>query len=373
MKILFACGGTGGHINPAIAVANYIKSKDPKAQILFAGNPNGMEARLVPQAGFSFVPIEIMGLQRKINMRNIRYNVKSLLCLMTANKKAKKIIKEFSPDIVMGTGGYVSAPILYTAHKLGVKTVAHEQNAYPGIANKMSFKFVDSILLAVEEVKKYLPEGKKYTVTGNPIRQEIIFADREKARAELGVSDKICLLTFGGSLGAAKINEAVTDIISWHKNRNDIYHIHATGKGGAESFPNLLLKRGINHTEISHLDIRDYINNMADCLAASDLVICRSGAITLSELQAAGKASMLIPSPNVAENHQYHNAKILKDHGAAVLIEEKDLKENLIISEIEKLIENPKLLEKLGENAAKMAVLDSNERIYSEILKILSR
>ncbi len=373
MKILFACGGTGGHINPAIAVASYIKSQHPKAEILFAGNPKGMEANLVPRAGFDFVPIEIMGLQRKINLRNIKYNAKSLVCLMKSGSRARKILRDFKPDIVMGTGGYVSAPILHTAHKMGIKTIAHEQNAYPGIANKYSFKFVDMILLAVEEAAKFIPNNRPYIVTGNPIRQEILEADRHKARESLGIGQRKCLLTFGGSLGAARINEAVADIISWHENRQDIYHIHATGKLAAESFPQLLKDRGIKYQEINHLSIKDYIHNMADCLAAADIVVARSGAITLSELQGSGKASILIPSPNVAENHQYHNAMVMVNKEAALLIEEKNLNKKVIIQSLSSLVEDSDLIKKISQNAKAMAINDTSAIIYAEIVKLLDQ
>ena len=370
MKILFACGGTGGHINPAIAVANYIKSIYPDVKILFAGNPNGMESRLVPKAGFDFAPIEIMGFERYICMRNIKHNIKAVKCLFTCRKKARKIIGDFNPDVVVGTGGYVSAPMLKTAHDMGIKTVAHEQNAYPGVANKLNFKFADKILLAVEEAKKYLPDGRKYIITGNPVREEIIMADREKAREKLGIGDRKCILTFGGSLGAGKINEAVADIIKWHSGREDIYHIHATGKRGYDGFFKLLDEKKVNYKN-GHTEIREYINDMADCMAAADVVISRSGAISLSEIQAAGKASILIPSPNVAENHQYHNAKVMADKNAACLLEEKDLNTESIIKIVDELIENDSMRKVIGRNAASMAFLDSNKRISENILELI--
>lgn len=373
MRILFACGGTGGHINPAIAVANYIKERYPEAKILFVGNPRGMEARLVPQAGFDIETVDIMGFERKICFRNVKHNIKAVKCLLTCKKKSKKIIKNFNPDVVVGTGGYVSGPILYCAHQLGYKTVAHEQNAYPGVSNKLNFKFADKILLAVEDAKKYLPEGKNYIVTGNPVREEIIMADRKLAREKLKIGDRKCILTFGGSLGANKINEAVADIMQWHQNRDDVYHIHATGKKGYEDFYEMLTQRKVDANKCSHIEIREYIDDMADCIAACDLIICRSGALTLSEIQAAGKASILIPSPNVAENHQYHNAKVLADNDAAVLIEEKDLSKQVICDAVSKLINDDNYRKKLSVNAAKMAFLDANKRISDNILSLIKQ
>ncbi|MEG1621172.1 MAG: undecaprenyldiphospho-muramoylpentapeptide beta-N-acetylglucosaminyltransferase [Oscillospiraceae bacterium] len=373
MKILFACGGTGGHINPAISVANYIKERNPDVNILFVGNPRGMEARLVPQAKFKFETVDIMGFERKICFRNFKHNLKAAKCLLTCNKRAKEIITKFNPDVVVGTGGYVSGPILLTANKLGYKTVAHEQNAYPGVSNKLNFKFADKILLAVEDAKKYLPDGKDYIVTGNPVREEIIMANRQMAKEKLKIGNRKCILTFGGSLGANKINEAVADIMQWHQKREDVYHIHATGKRGFDDFYELLKARNVDPEKINHIEIREYIDDMADCLAAADLVISRSGALSLSEIQAAGKASILIPSPNVAENHQYHNAKVMADKNAAYLIEEKNLNKETICEAIEKLILDDKLRNGIAKNAAEMAYLDANKRISDNILDLIKK
>ena len=196
MRILFACGGTGGHINPAIAVASYIRERHPEAVIQFAGSPKGMEAKLVTKAGFDFAPIIIKGFQRKLNWRNIKYNVSSVFYLTTASMRAEKLIKNFAPDIVVGTGGYVSGPILRKAAKMGIKTLSHESNAFPGVTTKLLARYVDKILLAVPEAKKYLPDSCQYAVTGNPVRESIIFADREKARAKFNLNENdICILS----------------------------------------------------------------------------------------------------------------------------------------------------------------------------------
>ncbi|MBQ2794623.1 MAG: glycosyltransferase, partial [Oscillospiraceae bacterium] len=207
MKILFACGGTAGHINPAIAVANYMKEKDPETKVLFAGNPNGMESRIVPNAGYDFAPIKVLGIQRRINMRNIKNNIKAVWYLMNSSSRAKEIIEGFKPDIVIGTGGYVSGPVVRKAALLGYKTIAMESNAFPGMTTKLLAKHVDKILLDVEESKKFLPEGKEYIVTGNPVRQEIFTADRKTAREFYNIGERICILSFGGSLGAQRLNE----------------------------------------------------------------------------------------------------------------------------------------------------------------------
>lgn len=370
MKILFACGGTAGHINPALAVAGYIKKRKPDCSILFAGNPKGMEATLVPKAGYAFAPIVITGFQRKLNFKNIKYNVRTLYYLMRSGKRAKDIIESFQPDVVVGTGGYVSGPILMKAAKLGYKTVTHEQNAFPGITTKALCKYVDKVLLAVPEAKKHLKDGPEYTVVGNPIREDIIFADREKARQKFGVGERVCLVSFGGSLGARVLNEAVVDVIEWHHKKDQVHHIHATGKHDVTYVKQLLEQKHLDVQQNPHIDVREYIDDMADCLAAADIVISRAGAITLSELQATGNASILIPSPNVSENHQYHNAMVLASHGAAVVIEEKNLTGKLLCETLDRLISDREHLKQIGKNAQAMAIIDSTEKIYHEILEL---
>ncbi len=372
MKILFACGGTAGHINPAIATANYMREKDPTVEVLFAGNPKGMEARIVANAGYNFAPIRVLGIQRRLSFRNIKNNAKALWFLAKSSSRAKEIINEFKPDIVIGTGGYVSGPVVRKAALMGCKTIAMESNAFPGVTTKLLAKYVDKILLDVEESKKYLPEGKNYIVTGNPVRQEIFTANREEAREFYGVGDRICILSFGGSLGAQRLNEAVAELMAWHLGENkNFVHIHGSGSYyGPSYYADMLKEKGIVAAEHKNLIIREYINDMPRCLAAADLVISRCGAITLAELKAAGRASVLIPSPNVAENHQYHNAMVLASHNAGVVIEEKDLTGETLCNAVRELTENPEKLKALSENAKALAITDANERIRKEIISL---
>ncbi|MCL2857222.1 MAG: undecaprenyldiphospho-muramoylpentapeptide beta-N-acetylglucosaminyltransferase [Oscillospiraceae bacterium] len=373
MKILFACGGTAGHINPALAVAGLVRERWPGASILFAGNPSGMEATLVPKAGYDFAPIEVLGFQRKLNLRNIRNNLAAAGYLLTATGKAKKIIREFAPDICMGTGGYVSGPVVRTAAKMKIPTLTHESNAFPGVTTRLLCKYVDKVLLGVPQAERYLQAEGKIATTGNPVREEILAAKREESRRKLGIgTDKICLLSFGGSLGAQRLNEAIADVVAWHEDRRDIYHIHGTGQYGVELFTQLLWERGVNPESSANLDWREYIDDMPACLAAADLVICRAGALSISELQAAGRASVLIPSPNVAGNHQYHNARPLAEKNAAILIEEKDLTGEGLVNIIADLAADPGELRNIGRNAAKMAITDAGRRILNEIEQLLT-
>lgn len=366
MRIVFAAGGTGGHINPALAVAGTVREKHPDAEILFIGTANKMEARLVPAAGYDFKTIEISGFQRKLTVENIKKNIKTLSCLYKSSQQAKKILKEFNPDVVVGFGGYVSGPVLRTAAKLGFKTAIHEQNAFPGVTNKALAKLVDRVMLTVPAAEKYLQPKNPVTVTGLPVRSEMVRADREISRAELGLDNRPMVLSMGGSLGADAINKAMVEVIANRLEKHDCTYIHAMGQYGLW-VPKALQDKGIDFEKDKDIVIREYIDDMYRCMAAADLVICRAGASSLSELEAMGKPSILIPSPNVAENHQYHNAMALVNEGAAVLIEEKDLTGERLTAEVDALLANSERLKKIGENAKRIAILDANERIYNVI------
>lgn len=370
MHILFAGGGTAGHINPALAIAGHIRKKHPDAHISYIGTPDKLEAKLVPEKGYNFRTISVAGFQRKISLENIVKNISAATKAVTSSIAVKKILKELQPDVVVGTGGYVSGPVLRQAAKMGIKTAIHEQNAYPGVTTKMLASNADAVMLAMPEAEKYLKLNKKPYITGNPVRSELLNITREQAREKLGIAnDEILLLSFGGSLGAMRVNQAVAEVIKWHNNTNKFYHIHATGKNGynefIENFKDLNLS--------DRIDIREYINDMDVCMAAADLIICRAGAITLSELLACGKPSILIPSPYVAENHQYHNAMTLKNIGAAEIIEEKDLNGEKLISVLSELVENKSKLMQMSQAARNGAIVDANERIYEIIMNLYKK
>lgn len=369
MRILFAGGGTAGHINPALAIAGTVRRHQPDAEILYVGAKGGMECLLVPEAGYSMKQISISGFQRKLTLKNIAKNVRTVGLLLTSSAQSKKIIQEFKPDICVGTGGYVSGPVLRMASKMGIPTIIHEQNAFPGVTTKMLAEHAQRVMLAVEDAKKYLPEICKFAVTGNPVRPEILSANRETSRRKLKLDNRPVILSFGGSLGARKINESVADLIAWSTKDDRYQHIHAFGQYG-KWFPDLLKEKGVDLKAHPNLDIREYIRNMPTCLAAADLVICRAGAITLSEIQAQGKASVLIPSPNVAENHQYHNAMAMVNRRAASILEEKELSGDTLIAKVQEIVSDPDILAEYQRNASNMAITDANERIYSIICEI---
>lgn len=369
MHILFAGGGTAGHINPALAVAGYIKDKHPDAKISYIGTAKKLEATLVPRYGYDFYTIDVVGFQRKPTPKNLIKNVSAVYKAVNSSIRVKKILKTLKPDVVVGTGGYVSGPVVRQAQKMGIKTVIHEQNAYPGITTKMLSKNADKVLIAYKEAEKFLQVKNKCIVTGNPVREKLISANKNKAREILKLDNRPLILSFGGSLGARPINEAVAGFIHSHNSTHKYYHIHATGKNGYEKMMSDL--SDINLSD--EITVKDYIYDMDICMAAADIVISRAGAITLSEIQAMGKAAILIPSPYVAENHQYHNAMALKNIGAAEVIEEKDLNSETLVKAVEALADNSERLKNMSCAAEKSAIIDANERIYSEIIELLKK
>lgn len=368
-KILFATGGTGGHINPALAVAGYIRENYPKAEILFVGTADRMEAQLVPAAGYDFKTIEIQGFSRELNFEGIKHNIKTVNLLFKSEGQAKKIIEDFKPDVVIGFGGYVSGPVLSVAARMGIPTAVHEQNAFPGVTNKNLAKKVDVVMLTAPEAEKLLKPKNPCVVTGLPIRGEIISANKEFARAEMKLDSRPLILSMGGSLGARAINEAVKYLILHRFEKKDCYYLHATGKAGTAMIDDV--GKDVDLNANPQIMLREYINDMDRCLAAADLVVCRAGASSLSEIQALGKPSILVPYPYAAENHQYYNAKTMSDRDAAILIEEKDFTGERLLSEVENLLSKPELLKKMGENARAMAILDASQRITECVCKIV--
>lgn len=368
-RILIATGGTGGHINPALGTAGYIKEKNPDAEIVFVGTADKMEARLVPQAGYELRTIEISGFWRSFSPEAIKHNLGTVSKLLKSSAQAKKIIKDFKPDLVIGFGGYVSGPVLRMAAKMGIPTAIHEQNAFPGVTNKALAGKVDRVMLTAVQAEKHINAKNPCVLTGLPIRGDILKGDRDFARAELNVGNKPLILSMGGSLGARPVNDAVKGLILNKYKDNDCVFLHATGKN-SEDFIHNLEENGVDLEKNPHVRIVEYID-IPKCLPAADLVIGRSGASTLSELQALGKPSILIPSPYVTENHQYHNAMALVENGAALILEEKDLTPESLTEMVNKLIGNRAELEKIGKCAKDMAVIDATARIYDTLCEIV--
>lgn len=372
MKYLFAAGGTGGHVNPALAVAGYIREQEPDAHILFIGTAEKIEAQLVPAAGFDFKAIKISGFKRSLTPANIKNNLQTAVRMVTATAESRRIIREFQPDVAIGFGGYVSGPVIREAHKLGVRTVIHEQNAYPGVTNKALAKVVDRVLLTDPAAEKHLTCRNAPIVTGLPVRGQILSANRDLARFELGLDARPLILSFGGSLGARTINDAVTELIAARHAQADCYFIHATGQNGLD-MPQKLREKGVDLEREKQIDVRTYIEDMDRCLAAADLVICRAGASTLSELEALGRASILAPYPHAAENHQYYNAMTLVNAGAAIVIEDKDLTGERLIREVNALLSDPAQLRRMGERAHSAGIPNGRENICRVIQELCAQ
>ncbi|MDR1627903.1 MAG: undecaprenyldiphospho-muramoylpentapeptide beta-N-acetylglucosaminyltransferase [Oscillospiraceae bacterium] len=369
MRVILVGGGTAGHINPALAVALYIKNKEPRSKVLYVGAKGGMEETLVPKENLDFRGITVSGFSRKLNFESFKKNLITIKNIFTASHESKKILEEFNPDICIGTGGYVSGPLLREACKKNIPFIIHEQNAYPGITTKILSKKASAVMLAAKAAKKHLNKNLNIVVTGNPLRNGIGKIDTKQAKKELNLDNgKPLVLSFGGSLGARTINESVAELILWSQKNNLYNHVHAYGKYG-KWLPKLLEEKGIKKS--LNIDVREYIDNMPICMAAADIVICRSGAITLSELKACGKPSILIPSPNVAENHQYYNAMEFVEARAAALLEEKELSGENLIKKLSESMNNIAVLKEGINKLQKELDFSPSEKIYNVIKSIL--
>ncbi len=366
-------GGTAGHINPALAIAAKIKAEQPDAEIVFVGAEGRMETTLVPQAGYPIKTVTVEGFKRSFAPKAILHNVKAAVHAVTAGAQAAKIIRDFRPDIAIGTGGYVCGPVLLKAAKMGIPTLVHESNAFPGVTTKMLAKTAKAILLPTEAAKQYIPSGVRTVVTGNPLRDGFAAPDKAISREQLGVDDRPLVLCFGGSLGARPLNEAVVGVLRRNQQEQALQFIVGTGRGiNYERTLKQLEEYGVK-PDGKHIRIREYIDDMPRCMAAADLVVSRCGAMTLSELPAMGKPSILVPSPYVAENHQYYNAMSLVERGAAVCIEEKDLTDERLWDTIKETALDHECLHAMSEAAKAVAVSDASDRIYAVVCEVLSK
>ena len=373
MRVLMTGGGTGGHVNPALAIANTIRQNDPESVIAYVGTKKGIENKLVPKAGYPLYYVEIQGLRRSFSPANL----KAAYLAATSPLKARKIIDEFRPDLVVGTGGYVCWPVVKAAADMGIPTALHESNAIAGIAVKMLQKHVDRIYLNFEKTGDSLTcEREKLMKVGNPILGGFSSVTREEARKQLGIPDSVryVLLSYAGSMGAEKVNDAVLCVMrEFTAKHPEVLHIHATGAIEWELCSSQFREMGLD--KCGNIQLVEYIYDMPLKMAAADLTINRAGAMTVSELAITGKSAIFIPSPNVAENHQYKNAKVLADADAAALFEEKDLTDGAkpLVEEVERLLspEGEALAARRRENIRQFAVPDSNKLIYNDLLRLV--
>lgn len=347
-------GGTGGHIYPAIAIAKALQKIDHNVEILFVGTKRGLEKELVPKNGYDIELITVSGFNRK----NLLKNFKTLKDLAKGNREAKKIIKNFKPDVVIGTGGYVCGPVVRAASKMGIKTFIHEQNAFPGMTNKLLEKYVEKVFISFEPARQYFKDSEKLILTGNPVRREFYEVNKKTAREKLDLElDKFIIMAFGGSQGAKNINNISLELLKKINGTENIAFIFVTGKFYHDSIKEMIAEEKIEVQ--SNIRILEYIDDMASYLGASDVIISRSGALAVSEITVCGKPSILIPSPNVTGNHQYFNAKSVEETGGAFLIEEKNLNFDIVYEKINLLLNDEKLRTDMSNNCKSAAPKDA--------------
>lgn len=367
MKIMIAAGGTGGHIYPGIAIAKYIQKNNTDVEILFVGTKKGLEKEIVPNEGFNIKLIRVRGFERRITLDTF----KSVKELFLGLKDAKKIIQTFNPDMVIGTGGYVCGPILFMASRKRIPTLIHEQNAFPGITNRILSRFVDKIAVSFIEAKEYFNNKDKIFVSGNPIRDDFKVNNKNKAREELGIPKNATLITvMGGSQGALSINSSMIDVIKKYKNDQEVYIIHITGKNQYDKIISNLESNKINIDNIKNIEVLPYSFKIPILFCASDLIVSRSGAMTVSEICAVGRASILIPYPYATNNHQEYNARVITEKKGGVLIKDADLNGEKLYENIQSLINNKKKLHEMENITSKLGILNADALIYNEINKL---
>jgi UDP-N-acetylglucosamine--N-acetylmuramyl-(pentapeptide) pyrophosphoryl-undecaprenol N-acetylglucosamine transferase len=374
MKFLFTCGGTAGHINPALGVAGQLRQLMPDAEILFVGAKGNMETELVPREGFDIMTVTITNLQRSLKPDKILHNLKTVKNVVTSQFEAKKIIRDFSPDVAVGTGGYVCYPVLKAAAALGVPTAIHESNAVPGLTTRMLEGTADRIMVGFEEARANYKHPDKVVVTGTPVRGDFRHADKARAKAELGLSPDLPLVvSVWGSLGATHMNEIMVDFIRRACHKPVFHLIHSAGARGYARMMEALRAEGAGDCAEHGIEVREYIYDMPRVMAAADLVLCRSGASTLSELGVLGKPALLIPSPNVTGNHQEKNARVMERAGAARVLLEGEFTADSLLGEVSDLVCDREVLEEMSRHMKDMGVPNATDRIADILLGLAER
>lgn len=369
MNILFTCGGTAGHINPAVALARVFQSHDPSCQVLFVGADGGMETRLVPREGYECRTVTVQHLDHRKSFAALKKNLKVLAGLRTARKQAEAILDEFRPDLVVGTGGYASFPVVRAAAKRRIPTAIHESNAVPGVTTKSLAGVVDLVMVGFEAALPHYSKAKRAEVTGTPVRPDFFAHTKAEAREKLGIpADCPVVLSFWGSLGAERMNGYMTQFMARAQREGSSFrHIHSAGRN-YETMSAALKEQGVDHPG---LDLRDYIYDMPLVMAAADLVLCRAGAATLSEVAAIARPAILVPSPNVTADHQTKNAAVLAEAGGAVLLPEADCSGDKLYELVCQLLDDPRRREEMSRALSAMAAPDATEAIYQKLIALL--
>jgi len=370
MRVIIAAAGTAGHINPGLAIANKIKKEEKDSKIIFIGTTRGLENDLVPRAGYELKTIEAYGLSKKISIENIKKMYKTL----KGYSQAKAIIKEFKPNIVIGTGGYICGATISAAHSLKIPTLLHESNAFPGKAIKMLAKKTDTILVSFQDAIARIKKGNHVVFTGTPVKiKKKDYTKEEKIEIihKAGLDEKTpIVLVFGGSQGAKKINDTLIEMIKKQENKN-YQVIWATGPKQYDVIKEELEMANKNINYIQNMKIIPYIYNMEELMNVVDIIVARSGAMTITEISNLGKPSILVPLPNVSHDHQLYNAKALEKVGAAKIILNDEINGQKLNKAIEEIILNKEYMEKMGKSALKISTTDAENKIYEEIKKLV--
>lgn len=370
MNVIFTCGGTAGHVNPALALAGYMQERHPDLRVLFVGTPRGMERGLIEKAGYDFRSIEVSSFQRSLSPSGIAHNVKSLKNLALAGSRARAILRDFRPDLVVGTGGYASYPMVKYAAKEGIPTAVHESNMVPGLTTKMLEGYAGCIMVGFEECRQHYRHPDKIVVTGTPVRGDFFDLTRAQAREKLGLTDdRPLVVSFWGSLGASHMNAHMEDFFRLEAaDGMPFHHIHGVGKSGYPAMTARLRADGLDH--VPGLDVREYIYDMAPVMRAADLVICRAGASTISEITALATPAILVPSPYVTNNHQEKNARILEQHGGAVVLLEAEASGEALYRTARDILRDPQRQADMSRGMAELGIRDATKRLYDTVMSI---
>ena len=371
-KMIFTCGGTAGHINPAIALAQLAREKEPTVEILFVGAERGLEKDLVPKAGYHFRTVHISSFHRSFKPHEIKHNLISACNLLRSPREPRAILREFQPDVVIGTGGYASFPLVKAAAKAGIPTAVHESNMVPGLTTEMLEPFANRIMVGFESCRKYYKHPQKVAVTGTPVREDFFALTKAQAKEQLGVNDgRPLVVSFWGSLGASGMNQQMVDFLALEAAKEPFHHIHAAGSGNLTALKHALKERGVVLSEHPALDVREYIYDMARVCRAADLVICRAGASTISELTALGVPALMVPSPYVTNNHQEKNARALEESGGAVVLLERECSGQALFQAASGILRDEERRAEMERSMLSLGIRDAGERIWQTVLEII--
>ncbi len=375
MKIVFTCGGTAGHVNPALALAGLIKERKPDSEILFVGARRGIEKQLIESAGWPFRTVEISSFHRSLTPKELRHNLISLRNLLRSPGEAKALLREFPASLVVGTGGYASYPMIRAAASLGIPAAVHESNAIPGLTTRLLEKHADLIMVGFEECRKNYRHPDKVLVTGTPVRGDFFRLTKKEAKAQLGMDDgRPLIVSFWGSLGAREMNRQMAEFLALEARSGiPFHHVHGAGKVGCIHMAEYLKDAGIDLDRAPGLEVREYIQDMGVMMRAADLVICRAGASTISELTALGVPAIIVPSPNVTHNHQESNARVLANSGGAEMILEKDSSGRILYDTARRILEDPDRRKRMSSAMSSLGTIDASEKIYAAVMNLRSR